>query len=163
MRVEKATQKELSELFVQHPDYEIFDSLPGAGTLLAPGLLVKLGDDWQRFPTPGSVQALAGTCPVTEQSGKRKFVKFRKACDREFRYIAQQWAHHSKDESVWAYAYYQQVLARSGSKSHACRCLANRWLAILWTLWQTGEPYDEAYHLRQRAERSKPINVHFIQ
>ena len=87
----------------------------------------------------------------------------RTACDREFHYIAQQWARHSQDESVWAYAYYQQVLARSGSKSHACRCLDNRWLAILWTLWQTGEPYDEAYHLRQRAERSRPNNVHFIE
>jgi transposase len=163
VRAEKATQKELKKLFVQHPDYEIFDSLPGAGDLLAPGLLVKFGDDRQRFPSAGSVQALAGTCPVTERSGKRKFVKFRKACDREFRYIAQQWARHSLDDSVWACAYYQQVLARSGSKSHAHRCLANRWLAILWTLWQTGEPYDEAYHLRQRAERSKPNNVHFIQ
>jgi len=162
VQIEKATQKQLSELFVQHPDYEIFDSLPGAGALLSPGLLVKFGDDRERFPTPGSVQALAGTCPVTEQSGKRKIVKFRKACDREFRYIAQQWARHSKDESVWANAYYWQALARSGSKSHAQRCLANRWLAILWKLWQTGEPYDEAYHLQQRAKRSKP-KVYFIE
>lgn len=163
VRVEKATQKELSALFVQHPDHEVFGSLPGAGALLAPGLLVKFGDDRERFPTPGSVQALAGTCPVTEWSGKRKIIKFRKACDREFRYIAQQWARHSKDESVWANAYYQQVWPRCHSKSHAQRCLANRWLAILWTLWQTGEPYDETYHLRQRAKRSKPKNVYFVQ
>jgi transposase len=54
--------------------------------------LAKFGDDRQRFPTPSSVQALAGTCPVTERSGKRKVIKFRQACDREFRYIAQQWA-----------------------------------------------------------------------
>lgn len=162
VRLEKATQKELNELFVQHPDHQIFASLPGVGDLLAPALLVKFGDDRQRFPTPGSVQALAGTCPVTERSGNRKIVKFRKACDREFRYITQQWALHAKDESVWANAYYRQVLARTGSKSHAQRCLANRWLSILWTLWQTGEPYDEAYHLRQRAERSKPKNVIFI-
>jgi hypothetical protein len=34
--------------------------------------------------------------------------------------------------------------------------LANRWLAIAWKLWQTGQAYDEAYHLKQRALCSKP-------
>jgi transposase len=47
-------------------------SLPGAGELLAPSLLAKFGDDRARFPTAGSVQALAGTCPVTDQSGKKR-------------------------------------------------------------------------------------------
>ncbi|MFQ6101903.1 MAG: hypothetical protein ACE5OS_11815 [Anaerolineae bacterium] len=38
-----------------------------------------------------------------------------------------------------------------------CRpCLANRWLAIAWKLWQTRQAYDEAYHLRRCALRSKP-------
>jgi transposase len=78
----------LAQLFSQHPDAFIFDSLPGAGQLLAPGLLAKFGDHRDRFPTPASVQALAGTCPVTKQSGKRKVVIFRRGCDREFRRIA---------------------------------------------------------------------------
>ena len=161
VQVKKAAAKELQTLFVQHPDYEIFDSLPGAGALLSPGLLVKFGDDRQRFPTAASVQALAGTCPVTEKSGKRKMIKFRKACDREFRHIAQQWARHSLDQSVWANTYYRRVLPRCHSKSHAYRCLANRWLAILWKLWQTGQVYDEAYHLQQLAGRRKP-KVYFV-
>jgi transposase len=57
-------------LFVQHPDGAIFDSLPGAGELLAPKLLVMFGDHRQRFPTPEAVRSLAGTCPVTIQSGQ---------------------------------------------------------------------------------------------
>lgn len=64
--------------------------------MLAPALLAKFGDDRARFPTPASVQALAGTCPVTDQSGKRKVIKFRRACDREFRWIVQQRAWRSK-------------------------------------------------------------------
>jgi transposase len=84
--------RELQALFHQHPDYPIFSSLPGAGDLLEPALLVKFGDDRARFPTPASVQALAGTCPVTDKSGKRKVIKFRKACDREWRSLAQAWA-----------------------------------------------------------------------
>jgi len=35
------------------------------------------------------------------------------------------------------------------TKSHAYRCLANRWLGIIWKLWQSRELYDEAYHLQQ--------------
>lgn len=156
VRAKNAVLRELQVLFQQHPDSSVFDSLPGAGRFLAPALLTKFGDDRQRFPTPSSVQALAGTCPVTDSSGKRKVVKFRRACDREFRHIAQQWAITSKSESVWASTYWQQVRPHCDSDSHAYRCLANRWLAIAWKLWQTRQPYDEAYHLQQCALRRKP-------
>jgi transposase len=148
--------RELQSLFCQHPDAHIFSSLPGAGDFLAPALLAKFGDDRQRFPKPTSVQSLAGTCPVTDASGKRKVIKFRHSCDREFRNIAQQWAIKSKPESLWASMYWEQIRPHCSSRSHAYRCLANRWLAIAWKLWQTQQPYDEAYHLRQRALRGKP-------
>ncbi len=146
----------LKSLFKQHPDRDIFSSLPGTGHLLAPALLAKFGDDRQRFPTPTSLQALAGTCPVTDQSGKRKIIKFRRGCDRQFRQIVQQWARHSLKTSVWANAYWQQVRPRCHSDNHAYRCLGNRWLAVAWKLWQTGQPYDQTYHLQQRTLRSKP-------
>jgi len=155
MRAKKEALRELKTLFREHPDHAIFDSLPGAGDYLAPALLAKFGDDRKRFPTPASVQALAGTCPVTDQSGKRRIIKFRRACDREFRAIAQQWAIASLKRSVWANAYWQQVRPRCSYSSHAFRCLANRWLAILWKIWQSGQVYDETYHLKQRALRSK--------
>lgn len=148
--------KELADLFKQHPDQAIFASLPGAGDFLAPALLAKFGDDRERFPTAASVQALAGTCPVTDASGKSRRVAFRRACDREFRQIAQQWARCSLRQSVFAVAYWQQVRPRCAGEHDAYRRLANRWLAVLWKLWQSGEPYDEAYHLRQRRLRSQP-------
>jgi transposase len=156
VREHSAAERELTKLFRQHPDFGVFDSLPGAGDFLAPALLTKFGDDRERFPTPGSVQALAGTCPVTAASGKKKIVHFRRACDREFRHLAQQWAMHSLSESVWANTYFEQVRPHCDSQSHAYRCLANRWLAIAWKLWQTHQPYDEAYHLQQRAKRHAP-------
>jgi transposase len=157
MSKEKAL-KELKNLFDQHPDAPIFDSLPGAGDLLAPALLAKFGDDRDRFTSPASVQALAGTCPVTDASGKRRVIKFRRACDREFRRITQQWAKASLGKSVWANAYWLKVYSRRGYASHAYRCLANRWLAILWRIWQDGVIYDETYHLQQRAMHSKACN-----
>lgn len=156
----KQTMQHIQQLYQQHPDYPIFHSLPGAGDLLEPALLVKFGDDRSRFPQPAALQALAGTCPVTDKSGKRKHVYFRRACDPDFRYIAQQWARLSISSSAWAAAYYQQVRVHCHSESHAYRCLANRWLAVAWKLWQSHTPYDDDFHLRQRLERGKP-KTHF--
>lgn len=152
----RAAQARLTQLFRQHPDHEIFASLPGAGDLLAPALLVKFGDHRDRFPTPATVQALAGTCPVTEHSGKRRLVKFRHGCDKEFRRITQQFARASLPQATWATAYWHEIRPRCTSDSHAYRILANRWLAIIWKLWQDHKPYDEAYHLQQRARRRQP-------
>jgi transposase len=148
-------KRRLKTLFDQHPDAPIFASLPGAGDLLAPSLLAKFGDDRRRFLTAASVQALAGTCPVTVSSGKRRTVRFRHACDRAFRDIVQKWAKCSLSQSVWAAAYWQDIRPRCDSDSHAYRCLGNRWLSVLWAIWQRREPYDESYHLQQRALRSK--------
>jgi hypothetical protein len=54
------------------------------------------------------------------------------------------------------FRYWQRVRPRCAGEHDAYRRLANRWLAVLWKLWQSGEPYDETYHLRQRRLRSQP-------
>lgn len=152
----KETLQEIELLFNQHPDAPVFRSLPGVGAKLAPALLVKFGDDRQRFPTPAALQALAGTCPFTKSSGKRKVVLFRIACDHEFRAITQLWARASLSQSVWANTYFQSVLPRCRSLSAAYRRLANRWLAIAWRMWQDRTVYSESYHLQHHALRCKP-------
>ena len=146
----------LCQLFPQHPDAFIFESLPVTGDLLAPALLAKFGDHRDRFLTSASVQALAGTCPVTKESGKRKIVLFRRGCDKEFRRITQQFAKASTCQSGWALAYWRDVRPHCASDSDAYRRLANRWLAIIWKMWQDRKPYDETYHLQQRAQRRRP-------
>jgi transposase len=152
--------RQLQALFQQHPDYAVFASLPGAGDFLAPALLSKFGDDRRRFPSANVVQALAGTCPVTDSSGNSKRIYFRVACDHDFRHITQQWARSSLKSSDWACYYFNQVYARKGSKSLAFRCLANRWLAVLWRLWQDRVPYDPELHLQRQLARSKPLVAH---
>jgi len=148
--------KELTKLYEQHPDAYIFKSLPAAGLFLEPALLAKLGDHRSQFPTAAVLQAIAGSSPITRQSGKHRSVQFRKACDRELRFISQQWAKASVRSCDWAKTYYLAVYRRSHSKNGAYRCLANRWLAILWKLWQSGQTYDETFLLQQRALRTLP-------
>ena len=150
------TKRRLQQLFATHPDQHIFASLPGAGDLLAPKLLVMFGDHRQRFPQPAAIQALAGTCPVTSQSGKKKVIKFRRACNHEYRQTAQLFAIASVPQSTWAATYFSLAKARGLADSHAYRCLANRWLAIIWTLWQREQPYDETYHLEQVRRHRHP-------
>jgi transposase len=143
-------QKQLTQAFEQHPDCRIFESLPGAGEFLAPALLSRFRDCRARFPTAAVAQAIAGTSPVTIQSGKKRRVQFRQACDKDFRYYASQFARCSMRESPWAVAYFETVRPRCEKASQAYRCLANRWIAIIWRLWTDRIEYDEAIHLRNR-------------
>lgn len=150
--------KRLTHLYRQHPKQPVFASLPGAGELIGPALLAKFGDNLDRFPHPSAVQALAGTSPITKRSGKYKSVQFRHACDKDWRQICQQWATALviSARSPIAVAYYHQIRPHCHSNEHAYRCVANRWLAVAWKLWQTDQVYDEAFHFQQRALRSKP-------
>jgi transposase len=146
-------EQELTRCFQRHPDAHIFASLPGAGDLLAPALLSKFRDCRHRFPTAAVAQAIAGTSPVTKQSGKKRRVQFRRACDRDFRYFATQFARSSVKQAPWAAAYFAMVRPRCDKASQAYRCLANRWIAIIWRLWTDRVEYDEAIHLRNRLAR----------
>lgn len=149
-------QKQLTQVFEQHPDHHIFQSLPGAGQFLAPALLSRFRDCRARFPTAAVAQAIAGTSPVTIQSGKRRWVQFRRACDKDFRYYATQFARCSVRESPWAAAYFETVRPRCEKASQAYRCLANRWIAIIWRLWTDRVLYDESVHLRNRHTGRQP-------
>jgi len=146
----------LQKLFLQHADAKIFAALPGAGEWLAPALLVKFGEDRKRFPKPEPLQSLAGTCPVTNQSGKKRSVHFRRSCDHAFRHIAQQWARCAISQSDWAASYFHELTDRGFTATHAYRCLANRLLAIAWRLWQDHLLFDESVLLQNRLQRRKP-------
>lgn len=52
----------------------------------------------------------------------------------------------------WAQIYYQQLRKKGKSHAQAVRCLGQRWLKILWRMWQTKTVYDEAFHTRNQAE-----------
>ena len=140
----------IQKLFADHPDYDLFGSLPGAGEKLAPRLLAELGDNRERFDSPEALQCHTGTAPVSYQSGKLKKVHFRRACHKVLRHTVHLWADLSRRKCPWANAYYHKK--RQEGQSHACalRCLGQRWLKILWKMWQTRERYDAELHQRNQ-------------
>jgi hypothetical protein len=56
--------------------------MPGAGAALAPRLLAALGTQRERYGNASQVQSYTGIAPVTERSGKKKWVHFRRACPK---------------------------------------------------------------------------------
>jgi transposase len=143
-------RQNIETLFSQHPDHDLFGSLPGAGPKIAPRLLGELGNDPTRFDTHESLQCYGGSAPVTRQSGKNRWVSFRRACNTTLRATLHHWADKSRGKCAWAQAYYQHKRDHGQSHAAALRCLANRWVKILWKMWQTHTLYDEALHTRNQ-------------
>src|SRR5262245_3002850 len=60
-----------------HPDFPLFQALPGAGPVFAPRLLVAFGEQRDRYASAADLQKYAGIAPVTERSGKKSWVHWR--------------------------------------------------------------------------------------
>jgi transposase len=153
----RAYRERIEALFAQHPDSAIFNSLPGAGPKLAPRLLAELGDNRQRFASAEGLQAYAGTAPLCFQSGQIRKALVRRACNHHLRQAVHLWAGVSIQFCTWAKLYYRQH--RSRGKTHACalRSLGQRWLKILWKMWQTRSTYDSELHLRNQLQHGSWI------
>lgn len=154
----KNYEKKITELLDKHEDAFIFRSLPNAGDVTAAWILGEIGDCRAKFEASSSMQALAGTCPVTKQSGGTRYVVFRKACCVSFRNAMHQFSRNStlgKSASSWANGYLSSQLERGHSMSRATRALANRWLSIIFRLWKNRIIYDEGAHLRNRARHGR--------
>jgi transposase len=119
---------EIRRLFLQHPDSVILSSLPRAGKRLAPRLLAGWGDDRERYESAASLQALAGTSPVTYASGNYAKAHRRYACVKPLRNVLYQFAWQSTFQEPWAAAYYQRKRSEGKSHSTAVRALANVWV-----------------------------------
>jgi transposase len=143
-------RQRINELFAQHPDRDLFGSLPGAGEKIASRLLAELGSDRQVFKDPEALQCYSGVAPVTKKSGKSCRVLFRRACNKVLRATLHLWADHSRATAPWADAYYRQKRDQGMNHAAALRCLAMRWLKILHRMWIDRTVYDGDRHLRDQ-------------
>jgi transposase len=130
----------------EHPDAEIFTSLPRSGRISAAQVLAEWGDCRQAYDGPEAVAALAGATPVTRQSGKHTSVSFRWACNKRFRQAITLFADNSRHASPWAAKIYTDALARGHDHPHAIRVLARAWIRVIWRCWVTRTPYDPSKH-----------------
>ena len=130
----------------EHPDAEIFTSLPRSGRINAAQVLAEWGDCRPAYVDAEAVACLAGATPVTKQSGKHTAVSFRWACNKRFRQAICTFADNSRHGSPWAAKVYADALARGHDHPHAVRILARAWIRVLWRCWIDQVPYDPAKH-----------------
>lgn len=132
------------------PDGQILTSFPRAGRICAAQILAELGDVRERFPAEDQLAAEAGVCPVTHQSGKRRGVVFRWACNHRLRAAITCFADNSRHSSPWAADIYQRAKGRGCDHPHAVRILARAWVRVLWRAWQDRTRYDPTRHRGSR-------------
>ena len=153
----KLYDTQIAELAPQHPDFALFDALPGAGPSLAPRLLVAFGEQRDRFNSAAELQRYAGIAPVTERSGNKHWVHWRWQCSTFLRQTFIEWAAQTINKSYWAGAYYQQQRDKGATYQAAVRALAFKWIRILYRCWKTRTPYNEATYLKALKRRGSPL------
>ena len=147
----------LAAAFADYPEASLFESLPGAGAVMAPRLSVLFGTDRRRWLSAKELQTYYGIAPVIEQSGRQKWVHWRWNAPCFARQSLVEWAGLSVKFSSWAKAYYQQQKARRKPHATIVRGLAFKWLRILWRCWQDRQPYDEARYISRLQQRNPSL------
>jgi transposase len=116
--------KVLRATFDQHPDADLFRSVPGAGEAMAPRLLTAFGSDRARFANAEAVSSFSGIAPVTKSSGKSFTHRLRYACAKFLRQSFHEFAAASIPHCAWAKAFYDSQRARNKGHHTAVRALA---------------------------------------
>lgn len=145
-RAIKGLDRSVAAHLGEHPDGEIFTSLPRSGRINAAQMLAQWGDCRQAYDGPEAVAALAGVAPVTKKSGKHEAVQFRWACDKRFRQAMTTFADNSRHASPWAADVYQRAIARGCDHPHAVRILARAWIRVIYRCWIDRVPYNPTRH-----------------
>lgn len=139
-----ALDTELGAHFEQHPDADIYLSLPGIGVILGARVLAEFGDDPNRYDNAKSRKNYAGTSPITRASGTRHVALARFVRPARLADAIDQWAFCSLGNSVGARAYYDHRRAQGDSHHKALRALGNRLVGILHGCLRNRTAYDEA-------------------
>jgi len=158
LRPEDALVKELrllcrDEVVLIEQRTAFINQLQHAGPKIAPRLLSEIGDDRDRFgEQPQALQCLAGTAPVTRQSGKPRCkppcwpVHQRWACDKHLRHAIYLFAEQTLTRCFWAELYYRHHRQKGRSHADSLRRLGQRWLKIIFRMWMDRVPYDAMLH-----------------
>ena len=136
-------ETELAHHFEQHPDADIYLSLPGLGDVLGARVLGEFGDDPERYDSAKSRRNYAGTSPLTIASGKKRAVLARHVRNRRLYDACDQWAFCSITTSLGCRRFYDQRRAAGDLHHQALRTLGNRLVGYLHGCLRTHTPYNE--------------------
>lgn len=153
----KKFDEQIQELFEQHDDCDLFSSLPGAGKVYAPRLLVAFGSDRERYSSADDLLKYAGIAPVIERSGQKMWVHWRLQCPKFLRQSFVEWSNESIRHSFWAREFYRQKREKGKTHQASVRALAFKWIRIIYKCWMDRKPYDEAKYLLALQRKGSPL------
>ena len=133
----------LTTNFEQHPDADIYHSLPGFGVVLGARALGEFGDAPNRYATGKCRRNYAGTSPLTIASGKKKAVLARHVRNRRLYDALDQAAFCALTQSPGCRTFYDQHRTAGDLHHQALRALANRLVGILHGCLDHHSLYDE--------------------
>jgi transposase len=142
----KKIDVQIDELFAQHPQAAIIQSMPGFGPFLGASLLIGAGD-LRAFPSAGHLAAAAGLVPVPNDSGRRTGNLHRPLrYSRPLRHVFYLSAQTSMMRAGPNRDYYLKKRAHGATHTQAVIALARRRIDVLWALmrenrtWTTEPP-----------------------
>ncbi len=153
----KQLDEAIAKLCAVHPDFPLFQSLPGAGEVYASRLLAMLGTQRDRCSSAAALACLSGIAPVMERSGQSVWIRWRYFCPKFMRQSFHESAGESGKHSFWAKPYYEQQIAKGKSRQAALRALAYKWIRIIWKCWQTRTPYNEVRYLEALRKKGSSL------
>jgi transposase len=128
----------------EHRDVEILKSLPGVGRLVAATMLAEAGEAL-RTRDYHALRTLSGVAPVTKQSGKKRVVLMRRACNHRLRDAFHHMANTSVRHDDRSKALYAAARARGQTHPRALRGVADRLLVVLVAMLRDGTLYQAAH------------------
>jgi transposase len=125
----------------EHRDVEILRSLPGVGRVVAATVLAEAS--WALAERDyHALRAHAGIAPITKQSGKRRVVLMRYACNVRLRNALYHWARVAAICDPPSKTYYAALRGRGHSYARALRALGDRLLRVLIAMLKNDSLYD---------------------
>ena len=139
----------------EHRDAKILLSLPGVGrvggaTMLAEASQALTDRDYH------ALRSYAGSAPVTRQSGSKKVVLMRRACNPRLRQMLYHWAMNSMQNDPRSQQQYATLRGKGYSHARALRGLADRLLAVLIAMLRSGTLYDPNRHAAAQPAADQP-------
>jgi len=141
----------------EHRDVEILRSLPGVGRNVAATMLAEASQPLEERDYH-ALRALGGVAPITRQSGKRRVVIMRHACNSRLRNAFYHWARCAMIWDEPSRGIYRAQRSRGHSHGRALRTVSDRLLRILVAMLRSGSLYDVSHAARASAgSRSEAV------
>jgi endonuclease III len=125
----------------EQPDAVILRSMPGIGLITCAVLLAEAGSALRERDYQG-LRKRCGIAPVTHQSGTRRGVRMRHACNTRLRVAVYHWARTATQHDAHAKAHYAALRARGHTHGRALRGVADRLLNVLCAALRKSRTYD---------------------